>query len=79
MVIPILDLGKLGKVNMITMNFGSFKEYGMNNRFFNRNLAGGAMLDIGVYTLSFFLLQYNLFKWRYHNIIGENMILKRLK
>ena len=25
----------------------------MNNRFFNRNLAGGAMLDIGVYALSF--------------------------
>ena len=25
----------------------------MTNRFFNRNLAGGAMLDIGVYALSF--------------------------
>ena len=35
-----------------TMNFGSFKEYNMNNRFFNMNLAGGAMLDIGVYALS---------------------------
>ena len=35
------------------MNFGSFKEYDMNNRFFNKNLAGGAMLDIGVYALSF--------------------------
>lgn len=49
----ILDSGKLGKVNLITMNFGSFKEYDMKNRFFNRNLAGGAMLDIGVYALSF--------------------------
>lgn len=49
----ILDSGKLGKVNIITMNFGSFKDYDMNNRFFNRNLAGGAMLDIGVYALSF--------------------------
>lgn len=49
----ILDSGKLGKVNLITMNFGSFKEYDMNNRFFNKNLAGGAMLDIGVYALSF--------------------------
>ncbi len=49
----ILDSGKLGKVNMITTNFGSFKEYDMSNRFFNRNLAGGAMLDIGVYALSF--------------------------
>ena len=38
----ILDTGILGKVNIITMNFGSFKEYDMNNRFFNRSLAGGA-------------------------------------
>lgn len=49
----ILDSGKLGKVNLITMNFGSFKDYDMSNRFFNRELAGGAMLDIGVYALSF--------------------------
>lgn len=49
----ILDSGRLGKVNLITMNFGSYKEYNMNNRFFNRNLAGGAMLDIVVYALSF--------------------------
>ena len=49
----ILDSGRLGKVNLITMNFGSYKEYNITNRFFNRNLAGGAMLDIGVYALSF--------------------------
>ncbi len=48
----IVHSGSLGKVQMITVNFGSFKEYNMNNRFFNRNLAGGAMLDIGVYALS---------------------------
>lgn len=47
-----VDSGSLGKVQMITMNFGSFKEYDMNNRFFNMNLAGGALLDIGVYALS---------------------------
>lgn len=44
--------GQWGKVQMITVNFGSFKEYNMTNRFFNLNLAGGAMLDIGVYALS---------------------------
>lgn len=48
----IVRSGKLGKVQIITMNFGSFKEYNMKNRFFNMNLAGGAMLDIGVYALS---------------------------
>ncbi|MCB7318517.1 Gfo/Idh/MocA family protein [Lacrimispora sp. 210928-DFI.3.58] len=44
--------GKLGKVQMITANFGSFKEYNMSNRFFNMDLAGGALLDIGVYAIS---------------------------
>lgn len=48
----IVESGELGKVQMITMNFGSFKEYDMKNRFFNMNLAGGALLDIGVYALS---------------------------
>ncbi|MBQ6655182.1 MAG: Gfo/Idh/MocA family oxidoreductase [Erysipelotrichaceae bacterium] len=48
----IMESGDLGKVQMITVNFGSYKEYDMNNRFFSRNLAGGALLDIGVYTLS---------------------------
>lgn len=49
----IVDSGKLGPLKVMQMNFGSYKEYDMNNRFFNRRLAGGAMLDIGVYALSF--------------------------
>lgn len=44
--------GELGRVNLIQLNFGSYKVYDMKNRFFNPNLAGGAMLDIGVYALS---------------------------
>ena len=48
----IVQGGELGRVQMITVNFGSYKEYNMENRFFNRSLAGGAMLDIGVYALS---------------------------
>src|SRR5699024_8910975 len=49
----IIASGKLGELKIIQMNFGSYKEYDMTNRFFNRNLAGGALLDIGVYALSF--------------------------
>ena len=47
-----MQSGELGKMQIMTVNFGSFKEYDMNNRFFNMNLAGGALLDIGVYALS---------------------------
>lgn len=45
--------GKLGKLQMIQVSFGSYKEYNMSNRFFDPALAGGALLDIGVYALAF--------------------------
>ena len=45
--------GSLGKLKMIEVNLGSNKDYDLKNRFFNPELAGGAMLDIGVYALSF--------------------------
>lgn len=48
----IIDTGKLGEFRLAQVNFGSFKEYDMTNRFFNMDLAGGALLDIGVYALS---------------------------
>lgn len=49
----IIHSGALGDLRLIQMNFGSYKDYDMSNRFFNRSLAGGALLDIGVYALSF--------------------------
>lgn len=49
----IIDSGAIGKVKMVQVNFGSCKEYDVNNRFFSRELAGGALLDIGVYAASF--------------------------
>lgn len=48
----MVGAGELGRVQMITLSFGSFKEYDMQNRFFAPSLAGGALLDIGVYALS---------------------------
>ena len=49
----IVESGTLGPVKMIQVNFGSCKEYDVNNRFFSKDLAGGALLDIGVYAVSF--------------------------
>lgn len=49
----IIDSGKLGKLKMIQAPFGSYKEPNPTNRFFNPELAGGALLDIGTYAVSF--------------------------
>ncbi|MGC6770480.1 Gfo/Idh/MocA family protein [Enterococcus sp. LJL128] len=49
----IADTGRLGKLKMIQAPFGSYKDPNPNNRFFNPELAGGALLDIGTYAVSF--------------------------
>lgn len=49
----LIEAGKIGKIKMLQVSFGSLKEYDVNNRFFNKDLAGGALLDIGTYALSF--------------------------
>lgn len=47
------NAGEFGPLNLAQVNFGSYKEYGdYTNRFYNPKLAGGAMLDIGVYAFS---------------------------
>ena len=49
----MIEDGAIGDVKMVQVNFGSCKEYDVNNRFFSKELAGGALLDIGVYAASF--------------------------
>lgn len=49
----LISSNSLGLVKMVQVNFGSFKEYDVKNRFFNPDLAGGALLDIGVHAVSF--------------------------
>ncbi|MDD3402395.1 MAG: Gfo/Idh/MocA family oxidoreductase [Hespellia sp.] len=45
--------GRLGKIKYVQADLGSLKEDDPENRFFSKALGGGAMLDIGTYTLSF--------------------------
>ncbi|WP_445486822.1 Gfo/Idh/MocA family protein [Niallia sp. 03133] len=49
----VVQSGKIGTLKMVTVSFGSCKENDASNRFFNKDLAGGALLDIGTYALSF--------------------------
>jgi predicted dehydrogenase len=48
-----LDEGKIGKVKMINTSFGFTRELEETERLLNPDLAGGALLDIGVYNISF--------------------------
>lgn len=45
--------GVLGNIKFVEAELGSLKEDDPTNRFFNPELGGGAMLDIGTYGLSF--------------------------
>lgn len=48
-----INAGRLGKLKMIQAPFGSYKDPDPTNRFFNPDLGGGALLDIGTYAVSF--------------------------
>jgi len=44
---------ELGKLKVVQVNFGSYKTTDQSYYFFNKDLAGGAIFDIGVYALNF--------------------------
>lgn len=56
----IIASGEIGEITLLTADFGYPTEFDPQNRFFNPDLGGGALLDRGVYNLSlaFFLLNY---------------------
>ena len=49
----MLRKGKIGKVRMVTADFGFRGGFDPKSRLFDPNLGGGAMLDVGVYAISF--------------------------
>ncbi len=48
----IVRSGELGKIRLLTAELGYPTQFDPENRFFNRAMAGGALLDRGVYLLS---------------------------
>ena len=54
----IVESGQLGQIVSVKADFGFRANFDPNSRLFNRDLGGGALLDIGIYPLmlSLFLL-----------------------
>ncbi len=48
----IINRGQLGEIRTLSADFGIRAEFEAGNRFFNPNLGGGALLDLGVYLIS---------------------------
>ena len=55
-VIEIIHSGRIGEVKMLHADFGFHAPYDRNGRLFNPALAGGSLLDIGIYPLFLSLL-----------------------
>lgn len=51
----LISDGKLGEIKMVQVNFGSLKNDDPTQRFFSKDLAGGALLDIGGYATAFLI------------------------
>jgi len=53
-ILDLIDSNEIGEVNSIESSFGfKVKKIDPNSRLFNKQLGGGAILDLGCYPLSF--------------------------
>lgn len=48
-----ISSGRIGKVKHIRADFGFCMEFDANHRIFDKNKAGGALLDVGIYPLTY--------------------------
>lgn len=48
-----IDEGRIGKVVHIKASFGFYSKFDINSRLYNPALGGGALLDVGIYPISY--------------------------
>ncbi len=69
----IVDLGAIGEVRLINADFGFKAKFDQESRLFNKSLGGGALLDVGIYNVSFSTYIYNeLPKEIYSNMLKSS-------
>ena len=68
--------GNIGDVRLIKADFGVQFPYDPESRLYNRHLAGGALLDLGIYPLTFACLMYDHLPVRIESIaqLGETVV-----
>ena len=71
-----IDSGKIGEINLIKAEFGFKAEFNPENRLYNPDLAGGALLDIGIYPIAFahFFAKGNTKSIKSHAKVGHTKI-----
>ena len=74
----LIKSGEIGQVHKVESSFGyKVRKTDPNSRLFNKQLGGGAILDVGCYTTSFclmiakILLKENLLNFKLENISGS--------
>jgi len=55
-----LQQGRIGEVRMLTADFGFRAEFNPAGRLFNPQLGGGALLDVGIYTVALATMVFGL-------------------
>ena len=68
-----LDAGRIGEITLLTSTFGFRPERNEKGRLLNPNLAGGSLLDIGIYNLSIsqWVMGGNPKSFKVHALIGD--------
>ncbi len=55
----VIESGDIGEVRLLKADFGFNNKFDPNSRLFNKSLGGGALLDVGIYNVSFSTFIYN--------------------
>ncbi|MDS0526157.1 Gfo/Idh/MocA family oxidoreductase [Clostridium sp. SHJSY1] len=48
-----INEGRIGEVKLLQADYGFFTPFDSKSRLFNKNLGGGALLDVGIYNVSY--------------------------
>jgi dihydrodiol dehydrogenase / D-xylose 1-dehydrogenase (NADP) len=54
-----IDLGRIGNVLKLDINFGFQSDFDASSRLYNLDLAGGALLDVGIYPIAYSIYLMN--------------------